>query len=551
METGTILLTLLEKSSFIIVLFIIISKVKKFKYIFQKDMYKIKDLIFIAVIFSGLAVLSTYNAINVEGSLANTRIISIVSGGILFGPFVGITSGTIEGLHRYLIDPSGITSIPCFISTILSGILSGFISNKVNNKYKWLYGILCGMIIENISMLLIYSISKPYHTAVYIISKIYVPMMVGQIGIGFLVSIAQGMQKEKEEIAAFQSKLALDIANKTLPYFRSINDQSLQKICYIIKEEISSDAVSITDKNKVLAYVGVGEEAFKDPSVELSNITKEAMRKNKIFNVKVDKDEYSLSEKVKLKTALIIPLTDSNEVTGTLKIYYTKKYDMSYSKKSLAIGLSHIISTLMEISKIENMKDAKNKAEIKALQTQINPHFLFNALNTITSFIRINPDKARNLIISLSTYMRYNLEVSDNLIDINKELEQVKAYIEIEKARFGDKLNVIYDIDDDIDIKMPSLIIQPLVENAIIHGIRSNPGNGTVKISVKKGKRTKICVENDGVTIDNSIIDKVKNDNMPENKIGLYNVHLRLKLIYGQGLCITRLNPGTKIEFYI
>ena len=102
-----------------------------------------------------------------------------------------------------------------------------------------------------------------------------------------------------------------------------------------------------------------------------SNITKEAMKKNKILNVKVNKDEHSLSEKVNLKTALIIPLTDSYEVVGTLKIYYTKKYDMSYSKKSLAIGLSHIISTLMEISKIENMKDAKNKAEIKALQTQI------------------------------------------------------------------------------------------------------------------------------------------------------------------------------------
>ena len=140
----------------------------------------------------------------------------------------------------------------------------------------------------------------------------------------------------------------------------------------------------------------------------------------------------------------------------------------------------------MEISKIEKIKEAKNKAEIKALQTQINPHFLFNALNTITSFIRINPDKARSLIINLSTYMRYNLEVNSNLIDINKELEQVKAYVEIEQARFGDKLKVIYDIDEDIDVKIPSLIIQPLVENAIIHGIRENGGSGTVKISVKK-----------------------------------------------------------------
>lgn len=552
MGKETILLALIEKTSLTIVLFIIICKIKNFKYIFQKDSYKLKDLIFISMIFTALAILGTYNGVNVEGSLANTRIISIVSGGILFGPFVGISSGIISGFHRFIIDINGITSMPCFISSIIAGILSGYVSKKVEDKHKWFYGIVCGVIVESITMCLIYFLSKPSEIAIYIIRQIYVPMIVGQVGIGFLVSIVNDIRKEKEEIAAFQSKLALDIANKTLPYFRSINLESLQRICTIIKEEINSDAVSITDTKGVLAYVGVGEDVFKEDSIDLSNITREAMKEDKILNVKVDKNEYSLSEKVNLKTALIIPLRDSQGVIGSLKIYYTEKYDMSHSKKSLAIGLSHIISTLMEISKIEEIKTAKNKAEIKALQTQINPHFLFNALNTITSFIRINPDKARNLIINLSTYMRYNLEVNSNLIDINKELEQVKAYVEIEKARFGDKLTVIYDIDEDIDVKMPSLIIQPLVENAIIHGIRENGGYGIVKISVKKEKdNTRICVENDGVTIESDIINKVYKGNMPENKIGLYNVHLRLKLIYGQGLKINQLKPGTKIEFII
>lgn len=552
MDERTIFLALLEKSSLIIVLFIIITKIKGFKYIFQKEDYKISDLAIISMIFSLLAILGTYNGISVEGSLANTRIVAIVSGGILFGPLVGVTSGFVAGFHRYFLDVNGITSVPCFISSIFAGILSGYFSKKVSEKYKWFYGIMCGVISESVTMLLIFFISKPHNIAISIISKIYVPMIVGQIGIGFLVSMVQAIKKEKEEIAAFQSKLALDIANKTLPYFRCVNEESLKVICSIIKEEINSDAVAITDTEKVLAYVGVGEAVFNNPNIELSNTTKDAMKENKILNIKVCKDEYSLSEKVNLKTGMIIPLTDSQGVVGSLKIYYTKKYDMSHSKKSLAIGLSHIISTLMEISKIEKIKEAKNKAEIKALQTQINPHFLFNALNTITSFIRINPDKARQLIISLSTYMRYNLEVSDNLINIHKELEQVKAYVEIEKARFGDKLNIVYNIDEDIEITMPSLIIQPLVENSIIHGIRKNGGHGTVIIGVKKSENgVKVWVENDGITIDEDIIKKVYNDDMPENKIGLYNVHLRLKLIYGQGLNIHRLKHGTKIEFEI
>ncbi|HSQ88075.1 sensor histidine kinase [Romboutsia sp.] len=552
MDKETIFLTLLEKSSLIIVLFIIITKIKKFKYIFQKENYKNHDLAVISMIFSLLAILGTYNGISVEGSLANTRIMAIVSGGILFGPLVGVTSGFISGFHRYFIDINGITSFPCFISSIFAGILSGYFSKKLKEKYKWICGIMCGVISENVTMVLIFFMSKPHNVAVSIISKIYVPMIVGQIGIGFLVSIVQAIKKEKEEIAAFQSKLALDIANKTLPYFRCVNEESLKVICRIIKEEINSDAVAITDTEKVLAYVGVGEEAFDNPNIELSNTTKDAMKENKILNIKVCKEEYSLSEKVNLKTGMIIPLTDSQGVMGSLKIYYTKKYDISYSKKSLAIGLSHIISTLMEISKIEKIKEAKNKAEIKALQTQINPHFLFNALNTITSFIRINPDKARQLIINLATYMRYNLEVNDNLINIHKELEQVKAYVEIEKARFGDKLSVVYNIDEDIKITIPSLIIQPLVENAIIHGIRKNSERGTVIIGVNKSENgVKVWVENDGIAIDEDIIKKVYNDDMPENKIGLYNVHLRLKLIYGQGLNIYRLRHGTKIEFEI
>ena len=124
------------------------------------------------------------------------------------------------------------------------------------------------------------------------------------------------------------------------------------------------------------------------------------------------------------------------------------------------------------------------KAEIKALQTQINPHFLFNSLNTIASFVRINPTKARELIINLSVFLRYNLEIGDELVDVYSELEQVKAYVAIEKARFGEKLHVIYNIQDNIDIKMPSLIIQPIVENSIKHGILKSGRKGIDRKSV-------------------------------------------------------------------
>src|SRR3712207_1288666 len=146
-------------------------------------------------------------------------------------------------------------------------------------------------------------------------------------------------------------------------------------------------------------------------------------------------------ENCPLKSAIIVPLRENEQVIGCLKIYYKQEDAITTRTKNLAIGLSQIISTQFEISKLEKLKEMANKAEIKALQAQINPHFLFNALNTIASFVRFNPSRARELIIDLATYLRYNLEVGDTPVDIHKELEQVKAYIQIEKARFGDKLN--------------------------------------------------------------------------------------------------------------
>ena len=246
-----------------------------------------------------------------------------------------------------------------------------------------------------------------------------------------------------------------------------------------------------------------------------------------------------------------MPLKERGEVTGTLKIYYRKAYKMTYSLQTMAIGLSQIVSTLMEVSRVEQIKEAANKAELKALQTKINPHFLFNALNAIASTTRKNPDKARELIINLSGYMRYNLELNDELIDIHKELQQVRDYVEIEKARFSTRLQVEYEIDE-VTIRIPSLLIQPLVENAINHGILKTKDPGIVTITVRDlGEKVRISVKDTGVGIAKEVIQNVYRDEVPVKQIGLYNVHQRVKLIYGEGLVIRRLSPGTEVYFDI
>jgi two-component system LytT family sensor kinase len=226
---------------------------------------------------------------------------------------------------------------------------------------------------------------------------------------------------------------------------------------------------------------------------------------------------------------------------------------ISDSSTQLAIGLSQIISTQLELSKINRLEELATQSEIRALQAQINPHFLFNALNTITAFTRDEPEKARSLIVDLSTYLRYNLECSDRLVGIDREIEQVKAYVEIERARFGDKLNVVYDIDPTLELSIPSLIIQPLVENAIKHGIMEGSGRGKVKLTITgiENNLARITVEDDGVGIDSEVIENMAQGTLPGHHIGLTNVQSRLRLIYGCSLKIERLQRGTKISFEI
>ncbi|PLT29660.1 sensor histidine kinase [Peribacillus deserti] len=541
------LIQLFERAALLLICLFIITRIPRFKESFQKDNHSFTERLLLTVIFCIFAIFGTYSGINVEGSLVNVRIIAVMSGGILFGPWVGIVTGIVSGLHRYLIDIGGITSLPCLITSILAGIVAGYINIRVKKSLRWLYGIAAGMICEVLTMLLILIMADPFERGLEIVSKIGFPMIAGEISIGLIVMLVMSVENEKELIAARQAKLALEIANKTLPYFRSINEESLQTICTIIKEDIKADAVAITDTQNVLAYVGFGQENYKIGQEIISDLTKKAIRSGKITIRNQVADHHT----PQIQYLLIMPLEERGVVTGTLKIYYRKAYNMSYSLQTMAIGLSQIISTLMEVSRVEQIKEEANRAELKALQTKINPHFLFNALNAIASTTRRNPDKARELINNLSGYMRFSLEINDELIDIHKALEQVQDYVAIERARFGSRLQVDYDIDD-VNVQIPSLLIQPLVENAINHGILKIKGPGIVSISVKdREDSVRITVKDTGAGIDDEVVNNLYNNNVPARQIGLYNVHQRVKLIYGQGLVIRRLHPGTEIYFTI
>jgi two-component system LytT family sensor kinase len=181
-------------------------------------------------------------------------------------------------------------------------------------------------------------------------------------------------------------------------------------------------------------------------------------------------------------------------------------------------------------------------AKIEALASQINPHFLFNTLTSISSLIRTEPETARMLITKLSGLLRRLMRSTDHFVTLREELESIDEYLDIETVRFGPQLKVDKEISlDTLDIIVPSMILQPLVENSIKHGLSRKVGGGriTITTSVKEG-RTLIEVRDDGIGMSEERLEHAF-----AGGIGLSNVNERLRTIYGAA-CQLRLtsSPG-------
>ena len=181
--------------------------------------------------------------------------------------------------------------------------------------------------------------------------------------------------------------------------------------------------------------------------------------------------------------------------------------------------------------KIEAQQLRLNEARLAALTSQINPHFLFNTLNSVSSLIRTNPDQARSVVYRLSSILRRLLRKTDNLTPLRDEIAFIDNYMTIEMVRFGDKLRFVKEIDPEtLDRLVPSMMLQPILENSIKHGLSSKVDGGMVRLrSSLSGGRLNLLVEDDGVGIPESRLATLF-----EQGIGVSNVNERLKVLFGQ-----------------
>ncbi|EJL6745771.1 sensor histidine kinase [Vibrio alginolyticus] len=443
------------------------------------------------VLFSGFCILGTYFGLHINDAIANTRAIGAVMGGLFGGPVVGFAVGFTGGIHRYSLG--GFTDLACAISTTAEGVIGGLLHVYLikRNKGALLFNpsvvFSVTFVAEVVQMILLLAVAKPFDQAYELVSAIAAPMIIANsFGAALFMSILQDRKAIFEKFSATFSRRALTIADRSVGILSNgFNTENAEKIARIIYEETKVGAVAITDQEKILAFVGIGDDHHKPNTPISSQSTLDSMEKNDIIYLDGAERPYqcSIAKDCKLGSALIIPLRAGKEVIGTIKPYEPKRKLFSTANMSMAEGIAQLLSSQILYGDYQQQQALLAQAEIKLLHAQVNPHFLFNALNTISAITRRDPDKARELIQNLSHFFRSNLKQNINTVTLKEELAHVNSYLSIEKARFTDRLEVEIDIQPELlDIKLPSFTLQPLVENAIKHGISNMLEGGKVHI---------------------------------------------------------------------
>ncbi|MDR4987000.1 sensor histidine kinase [Bacillus cereus] len=570
-----LVLMMIERVGLIVILGFLLSHIKTFRRLLHRQDGYI-DKFKLICIFSVFTIVSNYTGIEIAGNtimnenwlqgvsssstIANTRIMGVGISGFLGGPIVGIGVGSIAGIHRYMLG--GTTAVSCAISSILAGVIAGYIGyifQKRNRTITPKFSAILSVFIVSLEMIMILLIVED---GMSIVKTIAIPMiLVNSFGSFILLSMIQAILRQEENAKALQTHKVLRIADKTLPYFRrGLTEESCKYVAQIIHRFTGTDAVSLTDTEKILAHVGLASDHHIPSHSLITGLSKEVLHTGKIMKAKSREIINCQHDGCPLQAAVVIPLTSHGNTIGTLKLYFKNASQLSRVEEELAEGLAKIFSTQLELGEAELQSKLLQDAEIKALQAQINPHFLFNAINTVSALCRTDVEKARKLLLQLSVYFRCNLQGARQLlIPLEQELNHVQAYLSLEQARFPNKYEVKMYIEEELKTTLvPPFVLQLLVENALRHAFPKKQPLCQVEVHVfEKEGMVHFEVKDNGQGIESERLEQLGKMVVPSKKgtgTALYNINERLIGLFGKETMLqieSELNKGTEIIFVI
>ncbi|WP_241157049.1 histidine kinase [Adlercreutzia sp. ZJ304] len=401
------------------------------------------------------------------------------------------------------------------------------------------------------------------------ISKVHMVSIMVVAGIVFTlcVVVIVRMVMDPDSVRARQTESMLQLSSQMIDLMQDgMTDKAAQSICELLLPSTAAIAVAITDRENIQGYAGYLEAENPAGARIRTQATHDTIADGKSRVMYTEQEIGFPQTSTHIKAAILVPLIAGREIRGTLKFYFGSAKKITETQKSIAQGFGKLISTQIAAVEMETQRELATAMELKMLQSQINPHFLFNTINTIASFIRTDPMKARTLLREFAVFYRSTLEDSQDRIPLEREIQQTARYFAFEVARFGEeRLEMVLESENYVgvlsgsqsvpevlnsprggSIMVPPFLLQPLVENAVKHAM---PAEGKLTVTLRvcvEGSDVLLVVADDGTGMTENERARIMH---PESQTGLgiaaKNVHDRLRGFFGSNANMTvESQPG-------
>ncbi|MBM7440141.1 sensor histidine kinase [Streptomyces sp. HB132] len=355
------------------------------------------------------------------------------------------------------------------------------------------------------------------------------------------------------EHATFET---LHTASLAAPPLRAgLTEESARKAARGLRSLLGTDALCLTDRDRVLVWDGEGDHHGKAVMHHVRGLL--ASGRDTAFHSDCGDVDCPL------RWAVAVPLTVDHRVLGTLVAYASRE---SAVLARAAGEVARWVCVQLELAELDRSRTQLIEAEIKALRAQISPHFIFNSLAAIASFVRTDPERARELLLEFADFTRYSFRRHGEFTTLADELHSIDQYLALVRARFGERLSVTLQVAPEVlPVSLPFLCLQPLVENAVKHGLEgavslprtldaARAGDAPIRVTISAldaGAEAEVVIEDDGMGMEPERLRQIlRGEGGTSTGIGLLNVDERLRQVYGDdyGLVIeTGVGAGMKI----
>ncbi|MGW5348862.1 sensor histidine kinase [Streptomyces sp. NPDC004050] len=332
------------------------------------------------------------------------------------------------------------------------------------------------------------------------------------------------------------------------PLRAGLTEDAARKAARRLRSLLGTEALCLTDRDAVLAWDGPGADHHQRRAMARVAVMLDSGRSQSVRTECQRPD-------CPLKWAVVAPLTGEDGVLGALVAYGSRE---SAVLVRAATEVARWVSVQLELAELDRSRTRLMEAEIKALRAQISPHFIFNSLAAIASFVRTDPERARDLLLEFADFTRYSFRRHGEFTTLAEELRSIEQYLALAGARFGDRLKVTLQVAPEVlPVALPFLCLQPLVENAVKHGLENSAGECLITIAARDaGAEAVISIEDNGVGMDPALLRRILAGEQAGSSsgIGLTNVDERIRQVYGDAygpVIETGVGAGMKVTLRI